>query len=146
MGMNLGKLFQGKKKDKQIKNFMINPIKSLFFQYYWWQAYMGHKDIPAPMALCFMLLFLMIYLFSILILIDSYFIELNKRVMDIIMGASIGIIALMLYFNIIYKGKYKEFIYDKRYATITQGIFAILYIIMAIGSFILSLLLSGGNK
>ena len=107
---------------------------------------MGHKDIPAPMALCFMLLFLMIYLFSILILIDSYFIELNKRVMDIIMGASIGIIALMLYFNIIYKGKYKEFIYDKRYATITQGIFAILYIIMAIGSFILSLLLSGGNK
>lgn len=119
---------------------MINPIKSLFFQYYWWQEHMGHKDIPAPMALCFMMFLLLFYIDSILTIIQYF---LLRDILIDVFGPTliiVIIIGILLYRDIIYKEKYKKFIYDKRYSTLFQGVGAILFIIFAFVSCYISLI------
>ncbi|MDE5875182.1 MAG: hypothetical protein K2H15_06000, partial [Muribaculaceae bacterium] len=51
---------------------MRNPVKSLFYQYYWWQACSGHKEMPATVAILFILLNLLFYVDSFISLIQFF--------------------------------------------------------------------------
>ena len=126
---------------------MLNPVKSLFFQYYWWQSRHGRKSDPFIDALGMFTMCIILYTLEIVTLFDCIIIHFSfyLRVIE----AIIIIFLFYLLYTLLYKREYKKILKDRRYHTRGQRIMALLFAVGSLLSYIcygiFLLLLAGGT-
>ena len=110
---------------------MVNPIKSLYYQYFWWQRKQSgpYQSIAEWSALGFLVMCIELYQFPIiyrllelLIKGDEYF-DLEKDINT----SLIVVHAIILGCYLLNKKNWKRIVRNKKYNTMPQKIFAILF-------------------
>ncbi len=109
---------------------MLNPIKSLFFQFYWWQRKHGQKGNEIYNTMGVITLTIEVYVFATFWLLNSLFLE-DRLDIRIAYGILIFIMLPILY-ALLYKNKYKKIIIDKRYNTLAQTILSYVFVLGAV--------------
>ena len=110
---------------------MIHPVKSLFFQLYWWQDRHGHKGEPLPASLSFFSICIQLYVFALVMFFYEVVIHFSF-VIELLRTITVLLI-LYLLFIVLYKKEYKNILKDRRYHTRTQRIMAIVF---GVGAFL----------
>ena len=110
---------------------MLNPIKSLYYQYFWWQRRYGHRDMAIWSALSFMIVCISMYVVP-LVKLFFYLFFYKAPIWSKFFQHTVFILAiLILMYNIVLHKKYLEIIKDRRYKTKLQSIFAVFFIIFS---------------
>lgn len=127
---------------------MLNPINSLYYQYFWWQRRHGHKDIAVYTALIFLCLCISINIQSSLQLIFYFSNFQDSTIQNYLTDGIVVAIISYIIFVIIIKRRYRIIIRDYKYESIYQSIFAILFAIYSLFStlFVLWVMMSFDNK
>ena len=122
---------------------MINPIKSLYYQYFWWQRKQSgpYQDIAQWSALSFLVISIELYqlpiiyrLLELLIKGSEYF-YLEEDINTSLMVVH----AIILGCYLLNKKNWKRIVRNKKYNTMPQKILAILFPIFGLACMILLL-------
>ncbi len=106
---------------------MVNPIKSLYYQYFWWQRKHG-RDRGSADLLAFGSLVISIELYQVgVIYLLLRFLPIDNDLKGNINKAMIGVLFIVLYYYLIYKKNWKRIVRNKKYNTMSQKIFAIFF-------------------
>ncbi|MDE6300050.1 MAG: hypothetical protein K2M10_10465 [Muribaculaceae bacterium] len=104
---------------------------------------MGHKDMPAPMAMAFLVFLSMFFVDALVVYLDYFYFEMGSELLKILLGSIYIMNIIIGYFVFIYHEKYKVIISDKRYDTVLQGVWSVIYFLLSIGSLFFSFYLIG---
>lgn len=90
---------------------MKKQLELLFYNYYKFQIYVGNSGMASFYAILSIILIFIIYFFAfffiIIFLIPKHLLIINESGLFTFIYSFIILISIYLYFNLIYKGKYK---------------------------------------
>lgn len=123
---------------------MVNPIKSLYYQYFWWQRKQSgpYQDIAQWSALSFLVIWIEVYQIPIIYRLLRLVIK-GRENFDLVedINTSLMVVhAIILGCYLLNKKNWKRIVRNKKYNTLSQKIFAILFPIFGLACMILLLM------
>ena len=107
---------------------MVNPIKSLYYQYFWWQRKQSgpYQGVAQWSALSFLVISIELYQATVIYLLLR-FLPIDIYLIGNINKAMVGVLFIVLYYYLIYIKNWKRIVRNKKYNTMSQKIFAIFF-------------------